>query len=167
MTTASPGFASSAAKSWSQRLFQSLTVHPEFATSLYKDEALILEHNGSFYAALAVVQSESSPVLCAYAARFEADIGTEPGNHVLTTQYVCDLNSRLKPYTGYFAIKYPPCAAEVCANPAIGVGNLHVLPDYDFNLDKLPLRLPVKVEGRFNVPFDSSVPVAGTETFLP
>jgi hypothetical protein len=167
MTAASTSFAGEAPKSWHQKLFQNLRSHPDFETTLYKDQTLIMEREGRFYAAVAVVQSESSRLLCAYAAPFEADIGTEPGTYVLKPQYVCDLDTRLKPYTGYFAIKYPPCQAEVCANPAIGVGNLHVRPEYDFTLDRLPLRLPVKVEGRFNVPFDASLPVAGTEDFLP
>jgi hypothetical protein len=142
-------------------MFKRLAAHPAFETTLYKEQALIMEHGAKFYAAIAVVQSEASALVCAYAAPFDASIGAELGSYVLRPQYLCDSSTNLKPYIGYFEVKFPPCAAEVCANPAIGVGNLNILPDYDFSVDKLPAILPVKVKGRFDFQFDPTLPVAG------
>lgn len=149
------------AADWRQSMFQRLSAHPAFETTLYKDQALIMERGEKFYAAIAVVQSEASALVCAYAAPFDPSIGAELGSYVLKPQYLCDSNAKLKPYVGYFEVKFPPCSAEVCANPAIGVGNLDILPDYDFSVDKLPVVLPVKVRGRFDFQFDPSLPVAG------
>lgn len=160
-----PSFSAEQTLDWKKRLFLRLSAHPEFETRLYKDQSLIMERDGNYYAAIAVVSSESSSLLCAYAAPFEASIGTEPGSYVLKPAYLCDSSSKLKPYPGYFEVKYPWCGGEVCANPAIGVGNLDILPDQDFSLEKLPVLLPVKVNGRFGLPFDPSLPVAGGLTF--
>lgn len=146
---------------WKKRLFHRLTAHPAFETTLHKEQALIMERSGNFYAAIAVVSSESSSLICAYAAPFETTVGAQPGSYVLKPGYICDSNLHLKPYLGFFEVKFPWCGGEVCANPAIGVGNLDILPEYDFSLEKLPRILPVKIEGRFNTPFDPSLPIAG------
>lgn len=155
------GFSADRVADWKKKLFHRLTSHPLFETTLYQNQALIMERAGKFYAAIAVVDSDSSSLVCAYAAPFEASVGAAPGSYVLEPRYICDSNVHLKPYLGYFEVKYPWCGGEVCANPAIGVGNLDILPEYDFSLEKLPRILPVKIEGRFNTPFDPSLPVAG------
>ncbi len=155
-------FAADQASNWKKKLFYRLTAHPLFETTLYKDEALIMELAGKYYAAIAVVGSDSSSLVCAYAAPFETTVGAAPGSYVLEPRYICDSSLHLKPYLGYFEVKYPWCGGEVCANPAIGVGNLDILPEYDFSLEKLPKILPVKIEGRFlGGGFDPSLPVAG------
>lgn len=155
------GFSRAPATDWRQLMFERLTAHPDFETTLYTKQALIMERGGTFYAAVAVVQSEISSLVCAYAAPFPVNIGDKPGAYVLKPRYLCDSDANLKPYIGYFEIKYPWCGGEVCANPAIGVGNLDILPDYDFPVTKLPPLLPVKVTGRFDFQYDASLPVAG------
>lgn len=149
------------AADWRQAMFQRLVAHPDFETTLYNKQALIMERGGTFYAAVAVVRSDRSNLVCAYAAPFDPGIGSEPGSYVLRPRYLCDSSSYLKPYIGYFELKYPWCGGEVCANPAIGVGNLDILPDYDFPLNRLPPLLPVKVTGRFDFQYDDSLPIAG------
>jgi hypothetical protein len=165
------GFSKAPANDWRQQLFERLAMHPDFTTTLYSKQALIMERAGTFYAAIAVVQSEVSPLVCAYAAPFPVNIGERLGSYVLKPRYLCDTDTKLKPYIGYFEVKYPGCGGEVCANPAIGVGNLDILPDFSGNNDlpwntdlpftKLPKLLPVKVTGRFDLQYDASLPVAG------
>lgn len=144
-----------------QWLFERLAAHPAFETTLYKDEALILTQGEKFYAAFAVVSSPKSPWLCAYAAPFEPSIGTQPGNYLLKPRYICNEWMELQAYAGLFELKIPPCGGQVCANPAIGVGNLLILPEYGLSLDNLPFVLPVKIDGRLRNSFDPSIPVAG------
>ncbi|HYX34182.1 MAG TPA: hypothetical protein VE954_13845 [Oligoflexus sp.] len=152
-------FAANKSPDWNQWLFHKLVDHPQFEATLYTEKALILRRDDNFYAAFAVVQSETSSFLCAYAAAFDSLIGNEPGAYTFKPRYICDDASRLSPYDGLFVVKYPGCGAEICANPAIGVGNLDILPDSNFSLDRLPIRLPVKVDARIR--FDPSLPIAG------
>jgi hypothetical protein len=154
------------AADWRESLFQRLASHPAFETKIYDEQTLIMERSGTFYAAIAVVRSDESPLVCAYAAPFDPGIGAQPGAYVLRLRYVCDTDKKLKPYIGYFELKYPWCGGQVCANPAIGVGNLDILPDYELPLislplDRLPKLLPVTVTGRFDFQYDASLPVAG------
>ncbi|WP_141735562.1 hypothetical protein [Oligoflexus tunisiensis] len=153
--------AASKAPDWEKWIFERLAKHPEFEVTLHADEAVILTHGAEYYAAFAVVKSEIHPLICAYAAVIDPAIGTEPGHYTLKPGYICGDRTAIQPYDGLFEVKIPWCGGEVCANPAIGVGNLKVRPDRSLTLDNLPSKLPVKVDGHLLHHFDPSLPVAG------
>jgi hypothetical protein len=146
---------------WEKWIFDRLVAHPDFTATLHTDEAVILNRGTNYYSAFAVVQSRKHSLICAYAAAINPDIGTEPGAYILRPRFLCGDRTELRPYNGLFEVKIPWCGGEVCAHPAIGVGNLKVRPDSKLSFDQLPSQIPVRVEGILLHHYNPGLPVAG------